>query len=181
MPENQYLILLRGINVGGNNIIKMADLKISLTNAGFSEVKTYIQSGNVILQSSLTKANTLMKVEQYLAKDFSYSGLVFIFTKKELKHAIDEAPKGFGAKPEKFRYDVIFLEEQLSANQALQEIQTRDGVDTVHAGGKALYFSRLKGKEAQSFLSKIIKLPLYKHTTIRNWNTITKLMEMMKN
>jgi len=67
MAENQYLTLLRGINVGGNNIIKMTDLKSCFENMGFTSVSTYIQSGNVIFKSD-EKDNTRLtnKIEQVL-------------------------------------------------------------------------------------------------------------------
>ncbi len=180
MAPTQYLALLRGINVGGNNIIKMADLRAFLEKKGYENVRTYIQSGNILFRATGTTTAKLTKtLEKELSAEFDYTSRVVVLTKKELDTTVQEAPKGFGAEPEKYRYDVIFLKPPLTAKKALEAIETKEGVDTVRSGTHALYFSRLISQATQSRLSKIVALPLYKNTTIRNWRTTTKLLEMM--
>ncbi|HVR19008.1 MAG TPA: hypothetical protein VMS65_04915, partial [Polyangiaceae bacterium] len=80
----------------------------------------------------------------------------------------------------KFRYDVIFLKEPLTAALAMKSVRTKEGVDRAFAGKRVLYFSRLVAKATQSQLGKLVGLPVYKSMTIRNWNTTTKLLALMQ-
>jgi uncharacterized protein (DUF1697 family) len=181
MKNSQYLALLRGINVGGNNVIKMADLKTALDKAGFQNVITYIQSGNVLFSSSETNKDTLTKkVESTLAKRFDYQSRPVVISRSQLKQIINSAPKGFGTRPAHYRYDVIFLKSPLTAATAFKSIKTKEGVDYVTTGPGVLYFSRLIKKATQSYMSKIVLTPIYKDLTIRNWNTTTKLLTLME-
>ncbi|MBN8582052.1 MAG: DUF1697 domain-containing protein [Anaerolineae bacterium] len=179
MKNTQYLVLLRGINVGGKNIIKMVDLKSSFEAMGFSNVLTYIQSGNVLFESDeKDKAILTTKIEKGLSKRFDFLARVMVVSHKELEAIVRAAPDGFGKDDKEFRYDVIFLKEPLIPKEAMKSVSTREGVDTAHAGKQALYFSRLISRAAQSHLTKIIGTPVYQNMTIRNWNTTTKLLEL---
>jgi uncharacterized protein (DUF1697 family) len=178
MPS--YVALLRGINVGGKNLIKMPALKACFEADGFDDVTTYIQSGNVLFSSPETKAVELAgRIEATLSETFGYSATVVVRSRRQMRAIVARAPKGFGARPAKFRYDVIFLKERLTAKVALTSVPTKPGVDEAHAGTGVLYFSRLTSKATQSRLSRIVSSPIYPNVTIRNWNTTTKLMEMM--
>ena len=96
MAKNKYLALLRGINVGGNNIIKMTDLKSCFEKLGFTDVLTYIQSGNVVFTSDIKdKTRLTKKIEHALTERFNYKALVVVITHRELKKVVDEAPHGF--------------------------------------------------------------------------------------
>jgi uncharacterized protein (DUF1697 family) len=92
---------------------------------------------------------------------------------------VARAPKGFGKQPEKYRYDVIFLNAPLTAAAAITEVPMKEGVDRAHAGAGVLYFSRLISKATQSKLGRVVALPIYKEMTIRNWRTTTTLVQMM--
>lgn len=176
-----YLALLRGINVGGKNIIKMADLKAAFEGMGFSNVRTYIQSGNVLLEiTENEKAALTTKIEKGLSKRFDFEAKVVLISQKELAAIVKSAPDGFGKEEKKFRYDVIFLKEPLTPKEAMESVKVREGVDTAHAGKQALYFSRLISRASQSYLTKIIGTPVYQYMTIRNWNTTTKLLVLME-
>lgn len=181
MAETQYLALLRGINVGGKNIIKMADLKACFESLGFSDVVTYIQSGNVLFKSTdRDKAKLTNRIEKELSKRFDYPSRLVTVTHEELKKTVHSAPRGFGGEPDKFRYDVIFLKEPLTPKEAMKSVSTKEGVDEAYAGERVLYFSRLISRAAQSRLTRIILLPIYQSMTIRNWNTTTKLLALME-
>lgn len=177
--RNLYVALLRGINVGGKNLIKMADLAAFFESAGFTKVRTYIQSGNVIFAAEESdQARLTGLLEAGLSKTFDYSSRVVLRSYEELKAVVAQAPEGFGSDPSTYRYDVIFLKEPLTASEAMQSISTKEGVDQVYAGEGVMYFSRLTSKASQSRLSRIITLPVYQNMTIRNWNTTTKLLSM---
>jgi len=181
MKNNQHLVLLRGINVGGKNIIKMVDLKASFEEMGFVNVRTYIQSGNVLLEADeKDKAALTTKIESGLSRRFNFVAKVVVISQKELATIIHTAPEGFGKEEKKFRYDVIFLKEPLTPKTAMESVKVREGVDTAHVGKQALYFSRLISRASQSYLTKIIGMPVYQNMTIRNWNTTSKLLELME-
>lgn len=181
MTENKHLTLLRGINVGGNNIIKMTDLKLCFENMGFTDVSTFIQSGNVIFKpDEKDKTKLTNKIEQVLSQRFNYTSRVVVIAHQQLKKVVDEAPRGFGEDADKYRYDVLFLKEPLTPNETMKNVKPKEGVDNAYAGEFVVYFSRLISRAAQSHLSKIITLPVYQNITIRNWNTTTKLLALME-
>lgn len=180
MKENRYVALLRGINVGGNNLIKMIELRSSFTDMGFSDVTTYIQSGNVVFSSKQTnKAKLTTTIEQALTKAFNYESKVVVISGSEMEQVVAQAPKGFGKDPAQYRYDVLFVKEPLTTSEALKEVLTAPEIDTVNAGDHALYFRRLLSKATQSKLNKLVQRPVYKNLTIRNWNTTIKLLQMV--
>jgi uncharacterized protein (DUF1697 family) len=181
MAVIKYLALLRGINVGGNNIIKMTDLRSCFANMGYADVSTYIQSGNVLFKSDeRNKTRLTNKIEQMLSARFSYSSCIVVVTNEQLRKTVEEAPEGFGKEPDKYRYDVLFVKEPLSPGEIMKNLRIRDEVDRSFAGESVLYFSRLINRASQSYLTKIIALPEYKKITIRNWNTTIRLLSLME-
>jgi len=175
-----YVALLRGINVGGKNPIKMPELKVCFEQNGFADVATYIQSGNVLFAASETRNAALTdRIEEMLAESFDYIPTVVVRSRKQMRAIVDGAPKAFGSRPDEYRYDVIFLKEPLTAKKAIGEVPTNPAVDTAHAGTGVLYFSRLIAKATASRLGKIVASPIYPSVTIRNWNTTTKLLSLM--
>ena len=178
MPR--YVALLRGINVGGKNLIKMPALKTCFEANGFEDVVTYIQSGNVVFASPETRAEGLTRqIEAMLAETFGYQATVVVRNRTQMRAVVDRAPKGFGVDPTRYRYDVIFLKQPLTAKGAMKSVPTKPGVDEAYAGSGVLYFSRRIEKAAQSRLNRIVSSPIYANVTIRNWNTTTKLMRIM--
>lgn len=178
----RYVALLRGINVGGNNIIRMVDLRQAFEAAGYREVTTYIQSGNVVFtapRGGAAKAKLTAAVESMLDKAFAYESRVVLLSAAEMALVIEEAPDRFGTDPARYRYDVLFVKPPLDPGDALPQIPTNPAVDVVSAGAHALYFRRVLAKATQSRLAKIMALPMYKSLTVRNWNTTRKLAEMV--
>jgi uncharacterized protein (DUF1697 family) len=177
MENLHYVALLRGINVGGNNIIRMADLKICFESLKFKAVSTYIQSGNVLFSTPEPDGIKLESlIEKTLSEKFNYKSNVILITHQELKKVVTDAPDKFGSNPDQYRYDVLFLKKPLTSVEAIKNITLREGVDSARDGDGVIYFSRLISKAGQSYLNKVITLPLYKQITIRNWNTTTKLL-----
>jgi len=176
-----YVALLRGINVGGKNPIRMPALKACFEAGGFEDVATYIQSGNVIFRTPRSGSAALSRrIEELLAGSFDgYPASVVLRSRGQLRGVVDRAPRGFGSDRAGHRYDVIFLKEPLTAAAALKDVPTMPGVDETHAGTGVLYFSRLTSRASQSRLSRIVSLPIYQRMTIRNWNTTTTLLRMM--
>ena len=110
------------------------------------------------------------------------SEIVKILALKEsdLKKIVTDAPKGFGTQPKKYYSDVIFLLDK-SVPELMEVVETNPEVDKVWPGKNVVYFQRLGSKRTKSRLGKIISKPIYKSVTIRNWNTTTKLLTLIKN
>ncbi len=178
---SQYVALLRGINVGGNNLIKMDALRVCFERQGLGDVATYIASGNVLFSTlDADPAELTAKLEAALAARFSYRASLVLRSREELRKVVAKAPMGFGAKPAEYRYDVVFLKESLTAREAVKDVPMREGVDVVTAGPGVLYGSRLIRLVSKSMMPKLIRLPIYKEMTIRNWNTTTKLLALLE-
>jgi uncharacterized protein (DUF1697 family) len=176
-----YAALLRGINVGGKNIIKMTDLKTCVESLGLANVETYIQSGNVLFHTGeVDQVHLESRLEEALSAAFHYDSTVVVRSAEEIKNTITQAPPGFGSEPDMYRYDVIFLKQPLTSSEAMESITTREGVDQAFGGKGVLYFSRLISRASQSRLTRIIGMPIYQSMTIRNWNTTTKLASLME-
>ena len=175
------IALLRGVNVGGKNIIKMDMLKQCFEEMGFSDVKTYIQSGNVIFSTQDNDKRKIAEtIENQLLKTFSIETTTAILTSDELMEVVEKAPNNFGSEPEKFRYNVWFLLPPVTA-EIISNIRLREGVDLLWAGKNAIYTSRLTSQMGRSYFSKIMQTPVSKIFTIRNWNTTRKLLELANN
>ncbi len=177
-----YLLLLRGINVGGKNKIRMAELQLFLETEGCSDVTTYIQSGNVIVKSNLTASVLSQKIEEKLPKKFQIDSdtiKILALTKVQLQEIVDNKPEGFGDQPEKYHSDVIFL-LSIAVEQVMPAFSPLEGVDVVWPGNGVIYSQRLSAERTKSRLNKIMTTKFYKHMTIRNWNTTTKLLKMIQ-
>jgi uncharacterized protein (DUF1697 family) len=176
----RYVALLRGINVGGKNLIKMPALKECFEAQGFEDVLTYIASGNVLFRAAGSdRAALTRRIESCLSKAFAYESRIVLRSTREMDSILARRPRGFGEKPGEYRYDVVFLKEPLTAKDALGEVNPKEGVDEVFAGSGVLYFSRFIPRAKESRLGRIMGLSIYQSMTIRNWNTTTKLAALL--
>lgn len=179
----KYLILLRGINVGGKNKVAMAELRQLLTNAGFVNVMSYINSGNIILESSKDAQEVRQKIQNVLSKNFTLDREILnilVLTKQQLQKVVQRAPKTFGTKPELYYSDAIFLID-LAPEKAFSVFKPREGVDTIWQGELVIYSQRLGAERTKSRLGKIAGTPEYESMTIRSWQTVKKLAGLMEN
>ncbi|MCB9077181.1 MAG: DUF1697 domain-containing protein [Anaerolineaceae bacterium] len=176
-----YVILIRGINVGGKNKVRMADLRPCLEELGFAQVSTYIASGNVILQSDQQPEAIKTQIERMLPEKFTLDDeliKVLVLTRRQFQAVIDNKPDGFGDQPDKYHSDAIFLID-IDPAQAMPVFSPREGVDKIWAGAGVIYSQRLSAQRTKSRLSKIMAAPAYKSMTIRSWQTTTKLLELL--
>jgi uncharacterized protein (DUF1697 family) len=177
-----YIALLRGINVGGKNRVPMADLRACLEKLGFKNVATYIASGNVVLDSDKSAKTVRERVEKALIDNFKLDDdliKVLVLIPQQLQKVIDKKPKGFGEDPKKYYCDVIFLID-ITADEAMPVFNPREGVDSVWPGDGVIYSQRLGAERTKSRLGKIVGTSPYKSMTIRSWNTVEKLLEIIK-
>lgn len=168
--------------MGGKNKVPMMALKQCLEELGFTRVLTYIQSGNVILESDQDPARVRIMVEEALPKHFKLDSKlvkVLVLTHNQLHNIIATKPKGFGDQPDTHHSDVIFLID-LDAGEAMSAFSPRAGVDVVWPGEGVIYSQRLSSQRTKSRLNKIVGTKPYQSMTIRNWNTTTKLLQLLE-
>ena len=180
MGSRSHVALLRGINVGGRNRIAMTDLRDAFTECGFTEVSTYIQSGNVLFQTDRPARSLEREIETALEHRFGVPLVVVVRSHRQLSSVVERAPDGFGTQPARYHSDVVFLRSPLTARQAMRVVQLRDGVDAAWTGRGVIYFARLSERRTQSKMSSIVGTPEYQSMTIRSWSTTTKLLDMLE-
>jgi uncharacterized protein (DUF1697 family) len=177
-----YLVLFRGINVGGKNKVPMGELKALLTDLGFGDVRTYIQSGNAVLRSELSAATIARRIEKALPRHFKLDTSlvrVLVLTRPELEAVIGDRPKGFGDEPGTYHSDAIFLMD-VEAAAAMPAFSPREGVDRVWPGDGLIYSQRLSAQRTKSRLNRIVSSPVYKSMTIRSWQTTVALLDLVR-
>lgn len=177
----RYLVLLRGINVGGKNKVPMAALRELLEGLGYSDVATYIASGNAILSSDRPPAEIKREIEEALPKAFRLDSeliSVLVLSRAQLRAVVDKKPKGFGEQPDLYHSDAIFL-IGIDAKTAMEVFDPHPEVDRVWPGDGVIYSQRLSAKRTKSRLNKAITTPLYKSMTIRSWATTMALHALM--
>jgi len=170
-----FIVLFRGINVGGNKIVRMELLREMLRNLGFKNVASYIQSGNVVLTSDKPAAEVTKAIEDAFSKAFGFSSRPTVRSLAEWQRVIDEDPFA-QVRNEGRQMHAVFLDEQpseaavegLKALASTEEMVLADGVLYLYTPDG---FGRSKVAVA---LDKVLKVPL----TARNWNTVLKLAEM---
>lgn len=129
----RYLALLRGINVGGKNLVKMADLRAAFEALELADVSTYIASGNVLFRAPRQKRAELTgRIESALSKTFGVELKVVLLTEAQLRSVIEGAPRGFGASSQ--LSDVIFVRKPLTVKRAYGLLEFRDGIDRAWEG-----------------------------------------------
>lgn len=175
------LVLLRGVNVGGNNKVPMADLRRCLEDLGFARVSTYIASGNALLESDEGTDEIRGRIDTALHGCFKLNELVrvAVLTREQLQAVIDDRPAGFGDSPNTYHSDAIFL-MGITADEAMAAFEPREGVDRVWPGSGLVYSQRLSAKRTKSRLTRIVGSPLYPFMTIRSWGTVLALAELAR-
>ncbi|WP_433943055.1 DUF1697 domain-containing protein [Paenibacillus sp. SN-8-1] len=168
-----YIALLRGINVGGKNKIKMADLKEALENRGFKRVKTYIQSGNVLFESEKDERTLAAEIEEEINTSFGIALKVMLRTAQELEDLIVNSPFAHRELSDGESLHVSLLGEPLTEEQIHKIDQSEKGNDEFAVIGRDVYFhfrQSILDSKLGGALDKL-KIP----STSRNWNTMNKL------
>jgi uncharacterized protein (DUF1697 family) len=174
-----FVAFLRGINVGGKNLIAMSDLAASFGAAGYENVRTHGQSGNVMFDADHSGGPALESaVEQTLEDRHGVPILVVIRSRDELAATIAAAPADHGS--DRLRSDVFFLKDPRTAETVYAELpELREGVDSVALGPGALYFSRVAAEATKTRIQRLMALPVFQQMTVRTWRTTIRLLELL--
>ena len=175
----KYLALLRGINVSGHNMIKMDALKKMLENMGFQNVETYIQSGNVFLESDDENTASIgFKIKQEISKVFGYDVPVIMVSKTDLELCFKNNPFLKEKDCDTKKLYVAFISKELTA-AAINDLKISNfKPDEAAIDSNRIYIKYAIGAGKTNLDQKYIEKKLNVVSTIRNWNTVTKLLEM---
>ena len=178
----KYLALLRGINVGGKNIIPKDDLRECFEDLGFSAVRTYIQSGNILFRSSQTRTRELTQlIESRLSQRFNYPAQAVVLSYRKYRLAVAAAPADWGVDDNQ-KHNALFMMAGARAPQVLAELAIPPKVEfeTVTIGPGVVFWSVSKAKFGMSAVSRLAAMPIYQKMTVRNHNTVFKLLNLFE-
>ncbi|HYC62898.1 MAG TPA: DUF1697 domain-containing protein [Thermoanaerobaculia bacterium] len=170
-----FIALIRGINVGGHKKLKMADVKVMCEQLGLADVRTHLQSGNVVFRTSRTDR---AKLAAELENAFGVEARVILRSAAELRKSIDANPMLAQAQNGPSHFIVMFLDGKPAAKamQALRDAYS--GPEEMQLHGAELYIHYGDDMGRSKLTNALIERKLGVAGTARNWNTVTKLMEM---
>jgi uncharacterized protein (DUF1697 family) len=171
-----YVALLRGINVGGNNIIPMRALANTFARLGLESVKTFIASGNVLFCSDRADPRALEhRLQRAIAKAHRSDVKVVVRDRDELRALVRKLPPSWKKPVATRRYYVMFLRHGIDSRDILSRIAVREDVEELVYRPGVLLWSATIAKLASSTVAKIGSSPLYREMTVRNLNTTLRL------
>lgn len=175
-----YVALLRGINVGGNNLIRMNSLRTSFERLGFQDVTTYINSGNVIFKAHEADARKLESgIEKMLIREYKLDRKVVVRSYAEIAKLIKSLPKSWGTDTD-WKYNVIFLRYSIDSKNLLNNIHPKLDIEEVIYRPGTLLWSARTSDFTRSTMVKLPSQKIYQDMTVRNLNTTRKLFELMR-
>ncbi|HMO79733.1 MAG TPA: DUF1697 domain-containing protein [Pyrinomonadaceae bacterium] len=175
-----YVALLRGINVGGKNKVDMKLLKETFERLGLKNVKTYINSGNIIFSDKKRSAKKLTELlETAIKRDFGFEVRALLRDSKNIK-AVTEALPSSWTNDASMKCDVMFLWPDRDSPKILEQLTIKPEIDDVRYVEGALLWSVDRKKVTKSGMMKLAGNKLYKNMTIRNCNTVRKIMALIK-
>ena len=175
----KYVLLLRGINVGGKNKVPMADLRNMISSLGYENVITYINSGNILFDSTDNIDIVNVKISQILNL-YPFKINKVILTKQEYLEELENLPKWWT--DELYRKDVLFYSEDMEYSIIKERINSMPLNDeNVHFGKRAVFLGKFNEKNylKTAYHKYLIKESFYKSITIRNGRTFMKIVELL--
>lgn len=176
-----YIAMLRGINVSGHKIIKMEALRASFAAMGFRDVKTYVQSGNVVFDAGREAAPTIAgKIEKRILRDFGFAVPVFLTTAEKMEETVRRNP--FVKKPgiDQSKLHVTFLsgDPPKNAEESLKPLAMKP--EEFRILGREIYLYCPNGYGTSKLSNTAIEKKLAVGATTRNWKTVSALLEMAR-
>jgi uncharacterized protein (DUF1697 family) len=173
-----YIAMLRGINVSGHNIIKMEHLRESFEALGFRDVKTYVQSGNVVFEGGQDSAALSDSIAKRILSDFGFPVPVLLKTLKELERIVRDNPFLKQASIDASRLHVTFLSDAAPklAEKSLQTLAVNP--EQFHINGREIYLYCPNGYGKTKLSNDAIERKFCLAATTRNWKSVTTLLAM---
>jgi uncharacterized protein (DUF1697 family) len=175
--KSSRILLLRGINIGSRKRVPMPDLRALLSDAGFEDVRTYVQSGNVVVRSAKSPSSLAADAERLIADRFGFSVDVIARTGDELAEVVARNPLGKVAADPK-RYQVSFLDGEPDLELVERVAGLAVDGERLVAIGRELYAWHPNGIGRSKLWAKLGSTSLGVRATSRNWKTVEALLEM---
>jgi uncharacterized protein (DUF1697 family) len=176
-----YIAMLRGINIGPHKRMKMEKLRASCESLKFTDVKSYIQSGNLILRAPKLAATALSKqLEECIVRDFGFSADVIARTREEMKSILDGNPLLKEKDLDAAKLHVAFLRGKPLPESLTRLQELTLPPDQVRSSGREIYFYFPNGVSGSSLWKHPLDKIISTTATMRNWNTANKLYEMAR-
>jgi uncharacterized protein (DUF1697 family) len=173
-----FVAFLRGVNVGGKGIVSMAAIKEALVALGLSDVRTYINSGNVIFSTRASNAQRLTaRIEKALEQHTGMAINVLVIDHKTLKKMVDAIPRSW-VDDKTMRTYVLLLWKELDDRTILDRLPIKPGVDELRYTPGAVVWRVDRENVGRSQMNRIVGTPLYRKITVRSANTMRKLNEL---
>ena len=177
----RYIALLRGVNISGKNKVPMAELKLGFESLGFPDVRTWLNSGNVVFSGEETEPAALTEqIEGMIQRRFGLEIPVFVLPQEELADTLRHAPDWWGTEDPEVYDNLIFILPPATFPDIYHEIGApKEGLEQIQEYGSAVFwsFSR-KDYQKTNWWSKTASVPLGSKLTIRTANTIRKIVKM---
>ena len=176
----EYVALLRGINVGGNNKVVMSELRAQIAAAGFGHVRTYINSGNLLFEAEASREDVAQRVEDLLASRYDFPIRLALLTGQDYLAQLDELPDWWHG--EVARRDALFYTRGLDRDLVRERIEAMElGDEAVHFGEHAVFWGKFDEKSflKTAYHKRLLREDFYRQVTIRSGSTVEKIAAMV--
>jgi uncharacterized protein (DUF1697 family) len=174
-----YIVFLRGVNVGGHTLVKMDVLKNALLKNKFENVKTYINSGNIVIESGIDKESVAVLIKNIINEIFGVSIGVIVKTKEELEFIIAKVPFDTEKEADYAKRAVVLLSAFIEPEKITRFKQQNNMDENYYILNDLIYIYYHNGAGRSKFTNAYVEKKLNVTSTARNWNTILKLIEMV--
>ena len=178
----EYVALLRGINVGGNNKVVMSELRAQIAAAGFGHVRTYINSGNLLFEAEdqASREDVAQAVEDILARHYDFPIRLALLTAQDYLVQLDELPDWWHG--EVARRDALFYTRGLDRHHVRERIEAMElGDEAVHFGEHAVFWGKFDEKSflKTAYHKRLLREEFYRQVTIRSGSTVEKIAALL--
>lgn len=178
----RYALLVRGINVGGKNKVVMAELRQELTELGIEKVESYINSGNIFFTSTDSKVKLIERLETFFGTRYPFIQRFSLLSQEDYEDELESLPAWWNE--DLARKDVLFYTEGLDVEQVIEKVGSLKLEDEVlHFGKLGIFWGKFSEEtySKTAYHKDLLKMPFYRHITIRNAKTFDKIGQMLKN
>lgn len=178
----RYVLLVRGINVGGKNKVVMAELRQELTDLGLGKVETYINSGNIFFTSTDAKTQLVEKLETFFEVHYPFIQSFSLLSQEDYEDELENLPEWWTK--DLARKDVLFYTEDLDVARVIEKVESLELKDeVVHFGKLGIFWGKFSEESYSktAYHKHLLKMSFYRHITIRNAKTFDKIGQMLKN
>ena len=176
----EYVALLRGINVGGKNKVVMSELREQVAGVGYVNVRTYINSGNLLFEADASREDVAQRIENLLACRYDFPIRLALLTAQDYLAQLDELPDWWHG--DVARRDALFYTRGLDRDHVRQRIEAMElGDEAVHFGEHAVFWAKLDEKQflKTAYHKRLLREDFYREVTMRSGATVETIASML--